>query len=59
MGDHPMIWHHKVGEGRVFYSALGHQASSYSNENYRTLLLEAAKWLLDIPDDETALSTAE
>ena len=46
MGDHPMIWHHKVGEGRVFYSALGHQASSYSKENYRKLLLEASKWLM-------------
>lgn len=49
MGDHPMIWHHNVGKGRVFYSALGHQASSYSDENYRKLLLEASKWLLDKP----------
>src|SRR5207237_944188 len=26
--DHPMVWVHCVGDGRVFYSALGHQASS-------------------------------
>ena len=51
MGDHPMIWHHKVGEGRVFYSALGHQASSYSNEEYRKLLLEASKWLMTPEED--------
>jgi len=51
MGDHPMIWHHKIGEGRVFYSALGHQASSYSDESYRMLLLEASKWLLEKPED--------
>jgi len=52
MGDHPMIWHHQLGQGRVFYSALGHQASSYSDENYRTLLLEASKWLLaEDPDN--------
>jgi len=53
MGDHPMIWHHEIGEGRVFYSALGHQASSYSDENYRKLLLEASKWLLT-PEQEPA-----
>jgi len=27
--DHPIIWKHCVGKGRVFYSALGHQASAY------------------------------
>ena len=28
--DHPIIWKHCVGKGRVFYSALGHSASTYS-----------------------------
>jgi len=46
MGDHPIIWHHTVGEGHVFYSALGHRAAAYRNENYRTLLREACLWLL-------------
>ena len=27
--DHPIIWKHCVGQGRVFYSALGHAASTY------------------------------
>lgn len=27
--DHPIIWKHCVGKGRVFYSALGHSASTY------------------------------
>ena len=57
MGDHPMIWHHKIGEGRVFYSALGHQASSYADENYRTVLREASKWLLDTPKTEASTDT--
>lgn len=52
MGDHPMIWHHELGKGRVFYSALGHQASSYADENYRALLLNASKWLLAKPSDD-------
>lgn len=51
MGDHPMIWHHAVGKGRVFYSALGHQAASYSDDNYRKLLLNASKWLLTPPEE--------
>ena len=27
--DHPIVWKHCVGKGRVFYSALGHSASTY------------------------------
>jgi type 1 glutamine amidotransferase len=27
--DHPIVWRHCVGKGRVFYSALGHSASTY------------------------------
>lgn len=46
MGDHPIIWHHPVGEGTVFYSALGHRAAAYSDAHYRALLKQAARWLL-------------
>ncbi len=37
----------EVGEGRVFYSALGHCAEAYADENYRELLKQACLWLLD------------
>lgn len=47
MGDHPIIWHHKVGKGTVFYSALGHRAAAYSDKNYRELLKQAIIWLLE------------
>lgn len=33
--DHPLICNHCMGKGRVFYSALGHQASAYA-ENARS-----------------------
>lgn len=46
MGDHPIIWYHEVGEGTVFYSALGHLAEAYADEQHRTLLREACTWLL-------------
>ncbi len=47
MGDHPIVWWHTLGKGRVFYSAIGHRAELYHDENYRQLLEEAAVWLID------------
>lgn len=42
--DHPLIWKHCVGEGRVFYSALGHTAGTYTEPEYRELLARAIAW---------------
>lgn len=42
--DHPVIWEHCVGRGRVFYSALGHQASAYREQRYLGVLEGAIKW---------------
>ena len=44
--DHPLIWHHRVGEGTVFYSALGHQASAYDEPEHQGMLEGAMGWLL-------------
>ncbi len=43
-GDHPLVWSHSVGQGRVFISALGHRGSSYKDAHYRRLLEEAVRW---------------
>jgi len=45
-GDHPIAWWHCVGEGRVLYSALGHQAAAYAEPEYRQMLLGATNWVL-------------
>ena len=42
--DHPMVWHHDQGRGRVFYSALGHTPESYIEPEYRALLAGAIGW---------------
>jgi hypothetical protein len=42
--DHPIIWKHRVGKGRVFYSALGHRASAYSEPEYVGVLDRALQW---------------
>jgi type 1 glutamine amidotransferase len=44
--DHPIAWWHCVGKGRVFYSAMGHQAAAYAEPNYRKMLLGALGWAL-------------
>jgi uncharacterized protein len=42
--DHPVIWSHCQGRGRVFYSALGHQAESYERPELSNLLEGAIAW---------------
>ena len=42
--DHPVIWSHCVGRGRVIYSALGHQAKAYALPEMRHLLEGAIGW---------------
>jgi type 1 glutamine amidotransferase len=45
-GDHPMVWHHCVGPGRAFYSALGHQAKAYDEPEMEALIEGALAWAL-------------
>jgi type 1 glutamine amidotransferase len=47
-GEHPLVWRHAVGDGRAFYSAIGHQAATYSLPEYRTLLANAMAWAMAI-----------
>ncbi len=42
--DHPLVWKHCLGQGRVLYSALGHYPEVYRNKNYRILLKNAVSW---------------
>ena len=44
MGDHPIAWAQCVGDGRAFYSAIGHRPEVYANTNYVTLLQQAILW---------------
>jgi type 1 glutamine amidotransferase len=39
MGDHPMSWCHRVGQGKSFYTALGHEGYLYSLGWYRRHIL--------------------
>lgn len=37
-GEHPIAWMHKVGEGTIIYSAIGHTAATYALAPYRELI---------------------
>ena len=44
MGDHPVVWSHCVGRGRVLFSALGHQGDAYRDGFVPPLLEGAIAW---------------
>jgi type 1 glutamine amidotransferase len=44
MGDHPIVWVACPGEGRVFYSALGHSAETYERPEHEKMLEGAVAW---------------
>ena len=53
--DHPIVWNRCVGEGRSFYSALGHTGESYQEDDVIKLITGGIKWSLgvgDCPDTE-------
>jgi type 1 glutamine amidotransferase len=41
---HPLVWCHRAGRGRVFYTALGHLPSAYADPDFRRHLGEALAW---------------
>jgi len=49
--DHPVIWKHCVGRGRVFYSALGHSASTYSEPLHLKMLEGGMAWAAGLAGD--------
>jgi type 1 glutamine amidotransferase len=49
-GDFPLAWAKTYGKGRVFYSSLGHAASTWDNPDVYRLYFEALKWSLGLTD---------
>ena len=43
-GEHPIAWRHSLGQGRVLYSAIGHQGATYSIPEFRQLISNAIRW---------------
>jgi len=45
-GEHPIAWRHTLGQGRVFYNAIGHQGATYSIPAYRQLVANGLAWAM-------------
>jgi uncharacterized protein len=53
-GDFPLAWAKMYGTGRVFYSALGHDAKTWDNPDVYHMYLEAIKWALKLTDADVS-----
>jgi type 1 glutamine amidotransferase len=45
-GEHPIAWTHSVGRGTVIYSAMGHTAETYANDDYREFIRRSISQLV-------------
>jgi type 1 glutamine amidotransferase len=50
----PLTWARTYGKGRVFYSSLGHDASTWDNPDIQRMWFEAIKWSLGLIDADVA-----
>jgi type 1 glutamine amidotransferase len=42
--QHPVAWTHRYGQGRVFYTALGHGPNTFENATMQQLLANGVRW---------------
>jgi type 1 glutamine amidotransferase len=46
MGDHPIAWTQCIGDGRSFYTAIGHRPENYAEPNNLKLLENGIAWAM-------------
>lgn len=56
--DHPIVWWHCIGRGRVFYSAMGHRPEAYAEPQHAAMLLGAIRWALRQEGGECEVASA-
>ncbi|MHB8520131.1 MAG: ThuA domain-containing protein [Limisphaerales bacterium] len=57
-GDFPVSWCKRYGEGRVFYTSLGHREDVWTSAAYQQHILGGIEWALGLaPGDATPQST--
>ena len=47
-GDYPIAWCKKYGEGKVFYTSLGHREDVWESDAYQKHILGGIKWALGL-----------
>jgi len=51
-GDFPLAWAKMYGQGRVFYSSLGHAAETWDHRDIAQMYFEAIKWSLGLTEGD-------
>jgi uncharacterized protein len=51
-GDYPLAWAKTYGNGRVFYSSLGHASATWDIRDVQQMYFEALRWALGMTDAE-------
>jgi hypothetical protein len=54
MGDHPVAWTRCIGDGRSFYTAIGHRPESYVEPHSLRLLEQGIAWAAGLGDSRCA-----
>ena len=49
-GDYPVSWCHYFGDGRCFYTSLGHREDVWANKTFQEHLLGGIKWALGLSE---------
>lgn len=44
--DHPVAWYKQTGNGKTFYTSMGHSETAWQNQNFVKLLENAIQWTL-------------
>ena len=48
-GDFPLAWYHTYGNGRVFYTALGHRDEVWNDARFQRHVVGGLRWALNLP----------
>ena len=58
MGDHPISWCHDLGQGRAWYTAMGHESYLYQLPDYRQHLLNGILTATGVVDADCTVEGA-
>ena len=53
-GRFPVAWCKNYGEGKVFYTSLGHREDVWENQRYQAHILGGIKWALGLEDGDAS-----
>ena len=56
--DHPIAWVHEQGDGRAFYTGLGHAKGSYSEDLFLEHVLGGIEWAAGVAEGDAGATVA-